>query len=240
MIHKLDNPIDHCELKFSKESKGEFEGYASVFNGVDAVGDTIIPGAFAETIKSGRTPAMFINHDSWSIPVGKWVALSEDSMGLHAKGQIDLNHKDGPSLYSALKTGAMTGLSIGFRIPSGGASDNEKGGRDISSIDLKEISAVTFPADDSARIEAVKTDDIKAITNYKNAELFLRESAGFPRSMATAFVSQLSHVSQSESEKVLKEQNTELKAIIMELRKRIGEQKCTEFTDYLVRAIKKF
>lgn len=235
MINKLDNPLDKCDLKFSTSTKGLFEGYASVFNGVDSDGDTIIPGAFTKSLSTGRQPAMFINHNAFDIPVGKYTRLAQDDHGLHVEGQIDMNHRDGPSLASALKNGAMDGMSIGFRIfPDGFKKKDDADGRDITDIDLKEISLVTFPADSNARISVVKSD-IDQIVTLKDAELILRDAGGWSRSMATAFVSQLKRIAQSESENAKDEQITMLMAKLREYERAVSVQNTTE---QLVRLIK--
>ncbi|MCA9913277.1 MAG: HK97 family phage prohead protease [Anaerolineae bacterium] len=198
MLQKINNPLESCQLKLASDGKGVFEGYASVFNKIDSYGDTILPGAFAETIKAKRKPSMFINHDSWNIPVGDWMKLSEDSTGLLVEGKIDLNHRDGTTVYSALQRKAMDGLSIGFRIPAGGAEENEdSGARIISKIDLKEISIVNFPADDNARISIVKSN-IQQIETLKDAEILLRD-AGYSRSEAKFFVSQVGRAYQRDA-----------------------------------------
>ena len=213
MIIKRNNPFGTCELKFSKAGTGEFEGYASVFDGVDSYQDTIEKGAFAKSIKSGKTIPMFINHDSWAIPAGKYISLKEDDTGLLVVGKIDLNHKDGPSLYSAMKEETMDGLSIGFRIRKGGAyEDEDTGVRVITDIDLKEISAVNFPADDAARISMVKSE-IETLETLKDFELFLRDSANFSKSAATAFVSRIRKLKQGDP--AADDEITELKARIV-------------------------
>jgi len=209
MIIKIDNPLEACQLKFASKDKGEFEGYASVFNGVDAVKDTILEGAFSESIK-GRAPSMFVNHDSYQVPVGDWIGLSEDSTGLHVKGRIDLNHKDGPTVYSALLRKAMDAMSIGFRIPAGGAEEKEDGSRIIKKIDLKEISIVNFPADDSARISVVKSD-LLTMTSLKDCESFLRDS-GYSKSAATTFVSRIKEIIRCDTEIHFKDEITRLEA----------------------------
>lgn len=199
MINKIDNPLDNCELKFSKTSKGEFEGYASKFNGVDAVMDTIIPGAFKNTLKQNKKIPMFINHDSYSIPVGGYKHMEETKEGLLVVGLIDMNHKDGPSLQSALESGNMDALSIGFRIPANGAEEKENGIREIKEIDLKEISVVNFPADDAARIAVVKYD-IEEIETLRDAEQFLRD-VGYSKSAAKAFISRIISIKQRDADK---------------------------------------
>jgi len=205
MQNRIKTSIELCELKFAGSKDGTFEGYASVFDGNDSYGDTIEVGAFKKTIKNDRTPSMFINHDSNQIPVGDWKSLEEDSTGLSVVGKVDLNHKDGPSLYSALSRKAMDGISIGFTIPKGGFTYKEDQddipefmrGRILTEITLKEMSVVNFPADDSARISAVKSE-IQEIPDLKTAERFLRD-LGLSKAVAMAFVSHVKNLYQSDS-----------------------------------------
>lgn len=189
MTKHLDNPLDQCQLKFDSEKTGEFQGYASVFNSNDADNDTMLPGAFTKSIR-GALPPMFINHNHRAIPVGDWLSMSEDHYGLFAKGKIDMAHIDGPSLYSAMKRGAMTGMSIGFTSAPDDFTEKDGGGRIFHNLNLKETSVVTFPAEDRARISAVKAD-LDGLSTLKDYESYLRDVGGFSRSMATAVVSQI-------------------------------------------------
>jgi len=50
---------------------------------------------------------------------------------------------------------AITGLSIGYRVVSS-RIDNKRRARVLTEVDLFEISLVTFPANDAARISSVK------------------------------------------------------------------------------------
>ena len=196
MLQQLNNPLETCELKFSDDGSGEFSGYGSVFGSLDTKLDTILEGAYAEAIAAGM-PKMFVNHAHLMIPPGDWVEAKEDSIGLLLRGVIDLKHHLGPSLHSAMKRGAMDGLSIGFNVPKGG-SKKVDGARVIKKIDLVEVSVVTFPADSAARITSVKAE-INEIDSIRDAELFLRDSGVFSRSMATAFVSHVKAIAQRDS-----------------------------------------
>jgi len=213
-MQKKDNPLDKCEIKFDTTEKGVFEGYASGFNLVDAYKDTIIPGAYTKTIEKGRSIKMFVNHDSREVPVGDWTNLKEDDTGLLVTGKIDLNHKDGTTVHSAMKRGAMDGLSIGFTIPAGGAKETEEGIRELSDIDLKEISVVNFPADDSARISAVKFE-IEQIESFRDAEAILRD-AGYSKSAAKAFVSRVKALSRRDAGYVEDENTKDITTLFIE------------------------
>lgn len=211
MLHKFNNPLDRCDLKFaSDESTGEFGGYGTVWDHTDQTGDTIIKGAYKESIKK-RMPKMFINHMHMDIPVGDWLTAKEDDVGLYMEGRVDLNHRDGPSLLSAMKRKAMNGLSTGVTLSTMKFERKEEGGRNIYKGDLREVSVVTFPMEENATILAVKSE-IEQIDDLKSAELFLRDSGGFSRATATAFVSRLKGVLQSDSDDELREQITELKS----------------------------
>lgn len=199
MTQFITTKLQECELKFKKGKAGTFSGYASVFGGVDSYNDTIIPGAYKSTIESGRRIPMFINHDSFKIPVGSYPEMKEDDHGLLVTGRINMQHADGPSLHSALDKGDMDGLSIGFSIPKGGAVITEEGIRELHVINLKEISAVNFPADDDARILSVK-QDIDTLSTIKDFEYYMRESCGFSKSAATAFVSRFKRLIQCETD----------------------------------------
>jgi hypothetical protein len=181
----LANPLSRCNLKFASNEKGEFEGYASVFNSDDAVNDTILPGAFSKSLSSGGA-AMFINHDHKQIPVGTWKSLREDEKGLVAVGAINMDHVMGPSAYSAMKRGDMTGLSIGFTMEKGDFERKSGGGRIIKNASLKEVSIVTFPCEEKAQITAVKMDDLLTI---RDLEHMLRDEFGCSKSVATNFLS---------------------------------------------------
>ena len=49
-----DIGLEDVQIKFSGDKPVKFEGYASVFNGLDSYGDTILPGAYKETIKNRK------------------------------------------------------------------------------------------------------------------------------------------------------------------------------------------
>ena len=64
MLVKKTLALTDVQLEMEDEI-GVFSGYASKWNGVDSYGDTILPGAFADAIKSGM-PKMFFNHE-WTM-----------------------------------------------------------------------------------------------------------------------------------------------------------------------------
>src|SRR5690606_18368072 len=115
--------------------------------------------------------------------IGKWLKAVEDEHGLYVEGELTPGHSVASDVYALMKHGAVTGLSIGYRIPAGGS---EKSGdvRLLKQIDLVEISVVESPADLNALIGDVKSS-ISGAESLKDIEALLRDAGGFSRADAT-------------------------------------------------------
>lgn len=137
---------------------GRFSGYASVFGKIDYQNEVVAPGAFLRTLGKwqveGRMPAMLWMHDPTQ-PIGLWLSLHEDKNGLAVQGNLALRTQKGMEAYELLKMGALTGLSIGYRVVSS-KLDAKRKARILTDLDLFEISLVTFPANEAARVSEVK------------------------------------------------------------------------------------
>jgi HK97 family phage prohead protease len=136
---------------------GYFEGYASVFNIKDHQGDIILPGAFLNSLKkqnSTENIKMLWQHNVEK-PIGVWEHVVEDGFGLFVKGRLLLDIKKAKEAYTLLKSGIIDGLSIGFQ-PTQSYFDKTKNATCITSIELLEISLVTFAANPKAKITCVK------------------------------------------------------------------------------------
>ena len=179
---------------------GSIEGYGSVFGVKDAYSDIVAKGAFAGSLAAhkaeGTMPAMLWQHDS-SAPIGVWTDMFEDEKGLKVKGRIVLESERGREAHALLKAGALRGLSIGF-VSKEWSYDQKTDIRTLTSVDLWEVSLVTFPENTKAGIESVKCA-IDDIASPKDAEKSLRE-AGFSKSDATAFVSRVMRMGEERCE----------------------------------------
>jgi len=95
----------------------------------------------------------------------------------------------GREVYELMKMGAIDGLSIGYRVePKGYHYDEKRKRRYLKSVDLMEISAVTFPMNPRARIQAVKG----AERTVRDWEQFLRDEGSLSRTEAKAAASAVS------------------------------------------------
>ncbi|MGJ7380864.1 HK97 family phage prohead protease, partial [Morganella morganii] len=153
---RLDIPL---KIKSVTET-GEFEGYGSVFGVKDSYSDIVVPGAFQASLsewrEKGGLPAMLWQHQI-SEPVGVYTEMREDDTGLYVKGRLLI--EDDPlskRAHAHLKAGSLSGLSIGY-ILKDWEYDRSKGAFLLKEIDLWEVSLVTFPSNDEARVSDVKS-----------------------------------------------------------------------------------
>ena len=178
---------------------GTVEGYGSVFGVRDNYDDVIAKGAFIQSLKdhkaAGTMPAMLWQHDA-DKPIGVWTEMVEDEKGLRIKGQLAMETVKGKEAHALLKMGALNGLSIGF-MSKEWAYDRDTEVRTLTAIDLWEVSLVTFPANEKARVTNVKSAEEMATP--KDAEKALRD-AGFSKSDATAFVSRVMRMGEVRSD----------------------------------------
>src|SRR5690606_865246 len=109
---------------------------------------------------------------------------------LWVEGQL-ADTQRGRDAYALLKMSprpAINGMSIGFRATEWTMrSKPEEPRRTLKSVDLLEVSLVTFPANGKARVESVKgAEDIKTIRDFED---FLRDAGGFSNAQAKAIAS---------------------------------------------------
>ena len=176
---------------------GTFEGYGSIFGNVDCYRESVVKGAFSKTLKKheqDNNPVLMLWQHSWEDPIGVWKELKEDELGLYGVGEINLDVQKGREAYSLMKQRALTGLSIGYKEVK--YTDNAEV-RLLEEIDLYEISPVTFPANEEARISTVKSERFQQFAqkmrnglppSIKEFEDVLRD-AGISKSMATRIAS---------------------------------------------------
>jgi HK97 family phage prohead protease len=166
---------------------GTFEGYGSVYGVVDSYKEVVAPRAFAESLaeldeKQRRVPVLWQHRSDQ--PIGIYSEISEDETGLFVKGQLLIDAvAQAAEAHALMKAGAVTGLSIGYWVRES-SLDDKTGIRTLSKLDLVEVSLVTFPANDDARVEAVKFKLAHGeLPDIREFEKLLRE-AGFSKTQA--------------------------------------------------------
>ncbi len=151
------------ELKNVSED-GTFEGYLSVFDVKDLVGDVVVKGAFAKTIQEHEgTFPMLWQHDAKQ-PIGTFKVF-EDNYGLKVFGTLILEVRQAQEAYALLRASVVKGLSIGFETIQ---KKSENGIRYLKELRLFEGSIVTFPALPDALITSVKDAQILTEEFFEN------------------------------------------------------------------------
>jgi Escherichia/Staphylococcus phage prohead protease len=163
------------ERKFARLGEGlkvtdgtVIEGYASYFGKRDKGGDVVVAGAYGRSLaalaKAGRRVKMLWQHDP-AQPIGIWDEVLEDDRGLYVKGRLLPDVARAREAVALIGAGAIDGLSIGYRTVK--AQKDGKGARLLSELELWEVSLVTFPMLEEARIgakgEALGGDDLRAL-----------------------------------------------------------------------------
>lgn len=165
-------------LDVKASGQGQLSGYGSVFSVPDMHGDIVRPGAFTASLQK-RNPALLWSHDM-SAPIGRWTEAKEDGHGLRLMGQLNLNTEAGSTAHAHLRAGDVDGLSIGFAVPQGGAKFVD-GVRNITAIELFEVSVVAIPSNEAARVTETRTINGPADLEQSLSEL------GIPRRAAQTF-----------------------------------------------------
>jgi len=163
-----------------EEEKGVFSGYGSIFGNKDLGNDVMVQGAFAKSIasKGPKGVKLLYQHDAKE-PIGVFDEIIEDRKGLRVKGRLAMGTQKGREVYELMKMGAIDGLSIGYRVSPKGAMYDERGKkRMLKEVDLMEISAVTFPMNTRARVQAVKGEQ----RTVREWEETMRDACGLSRS----------------------------------------------------------
>lgn len=144
----------------SLSETGGFSGYASVFDVVDSDRDVVQRGAFRKSLMARGAVKLLWQHQAEE-PIGVFSVLREDEYGLYVEGRLLLEVQRGREAAALLKNGAMSGLSIGYRVQEY-TIDEVTGYRLLHELELVEISLVTFPANERAVVHDVKAQSLVA------------------------------------------------------------------------------
>lgn len=202
MLLRKTLSLSNVSLKMDG-STGRFQGYASVFGGVDSYGDTIVKGAYESTLRKNGRPKMYLEH-SWAgfssngaglLPIGKFEVVKEDDHGLFVDGELTPGMSVSTDVRAAMEHGTIDGLSVGGFVQKGDYDETENGRVIRKWTNLIEISVVSMPADGAARIQSVKHEGLVAaiadLQTIREIEYLLRDAGGFSKGAAQALVARV-------------------------------------------------
>jgi len=180
------------------EVKGVFNGYASVFNQVDLVKDTILDVSYDEEEKSweaGKTISINFDHNKSILFASNLSEIKSDEKGLFVEWKFSEEAKSlYPEKWQWAVENAKNGnlfMSIGFEVVESHILDlglerksaKKQGMADIiRKIKLDHIAITTNPVDRKAKILEVKSLDVnfnqslKDINGKVSAKKFLKEN----------------------------------------------------------------
>ena len=160
IVKTISFSVDTAAI-FTKDDskKGNFTGHASVFGNLDSDKEIIDAGAFTKSLQKTNGVVPILWQHNRTIPIGWNSKGNEDAIGLFVDGDLLMETEYGRHAYAFVEMGrskgAKVGLSVGFKVPTGGSYIKE-GIRHFKEVDLVEYSIVTFPANEEAGIMSVK------------------------------------------------------------------------------------
>ena len=155
----------------------EMVALASTFGNTDRQGDRVVRGAFSSAVanvKAGVTIPLIWGHDASGSPqnfVGEIVDADETSEGLEVHACFDLDDPVARKAWRLVKSGAIDKLSIGYSVRrERRASD---GATELLDVNLKEVSLVMNPANERARVLAIKGEGGDDVPSHAELEVEL-------------------------------------------------------------------
>lgn len=130
-----------------------FNRSARVSDGGPPYEEMFAPGAFKRTIQHrGDRVKLLSQHSSRTNPLGRATLLREDASGLYGEFVLSKTQA-GDEALELVRDGALDSFSVGF---SPVKHERRTGVTVRTEVALREVSLVTFPAYDDARIQSVR------------------------------------------------------------------------------------
>jgi HK97 family phage prohead protease len=157
------------EQKDCYELRGVAAAYNSLSKNLGGFCERIAPGAFTRSLNSGKDLKCLYNHETGVVLGSRragTLTVEDTKRGLEFRCQLNPASQQHRDIYESVKRGDVADMSFGFNVdPNGDEFDqakDEKGQRflrrTLKSVDLHEISVVTFPAYNSTAVSARSID----------------------------------------------------------------------------------
>jgi len=180
MTNYTNRVLPAASFKFAGNGS-QIEGYASVFGERDLVGDVVAAGAYGKSLgalkSAGRPLPMLWAHSQEDV-IGSWSEMNEDAVGLYVRGAINTDVEKGREALALVRKGDLSGLSIGYVVPEGGAT-RVGGTVYLTEIKLLEVSVVAVPAAENARIVLKDFSDLGKFADFLQGVGVSRREAEF-------------------------------------------------------------
>lgn len=170
-----------AQWKIAGDGAGTLEGIASPYGAVDSYGDTVLAGAYDDTLADFlKDGFLAVDHD-WTERIGYPLSAVSTPEGLRTRFAF---HSDADAQKHRTRTaermahGKGVGLSIGYQAER--TKQRDDGVRVLERIRLYEVSIVGVPAEPLAQASSVKNDGAESapetlIAALRDAAVELKE-----------------------------------------------------------------
>ena len=196
-MQKMECTITNVKLD---PKTGEFTCYGNVKGNVDHASDKTMNGAYIDSIKAhkaaGTMPDMFWMHKSYDLPVGVWLDMEEDDVGLKMRGRLSKTAL-GSDIEILAKDGALNKFSIGYWVEE--EKWNPAGYNELRKIHITEVSWVTRACNEESVLLDIKSKmEDGELPTKREFEKLLRESCNFSNRQAKAIANCYNPVTKEE------------------------------------------
>lgn len=146
------------QFKYDAET-GHFSCYANVKNVIDHAQDRSVDGCFVDSINKHKTdgtmPKMFWMHNPHALPVGPWLDMKEDHVGLFMEGKLSKTTM-GTDIEILAKDNALDTFSIGYQVIEEKWNSTLQC-NDLIKVHIKEVSWVNFGCNEMSLLQSIKS-----------------------------------------------------------------------------------
>jgi HK97 family phage prohead protease len=145
-------------------NEGTFEALVSVFGNIDLVGDRVVKGAFAGSIKrweeSGDPIPVVFSHrwDDLDAHIGRVLKAEEREEGLWVKAQLDLDDPAAAKVHRLLKDRRLREFSFAYDVLDDAKDSN--GVNELKELELHEVGPTLKGANPATQLLAAKAADL--------------------------------------------------------------------------------
>ncbi len=130
----------------------------TVDDGWGSYSEEFAPGAFSAAVANPGAVKFLSQHDRMAQPLGVATGIRDDARGPIGTFRVSKTQA-GDEYLELARDGAVDGLSVGFMPVTPGPDEWPRSGSTVrrTAVDLREVSGVTWPAYEQARVSEVRS-----------------------------------------------------------------------------------
>ncbi len=156
---------DGLQIRAVDGTEGIFEGYAIVWDTLDAHGTRFRKGCCTKTLNERASMIKILDNHNMDAAIGKPLLMEERDIGLFVRGQLTAGVQRADEMRLKIDAEVIDTLSIGFKTIMDKPVAGSTSMRDVTEIKLYEFSPVTFPSNEAAKITDFRSEDFVSPDN---------------------------------------------------------------------------